>query len=347
MEKDFNVASFFSGAGGLDRGFVKKGFKIAIANDVWHDASKTFKINHPEAIVFEKSIGELSPREIEQAMDEKGVSGIDVVIGGPPCQCFTRLNNEYLIKNKADSRRELFKEYIKKIEILKPKLIFMENVRDLIVRKDEHGTPYPEVIVRGFKKAGYFCTYFVLNAVNFNVPQERQRIIFVATNDRKIEEKIGKNPDFFRKISKSPKPVKSFLKKLLNKKNLMNHEITINEPLTLEKIKHVPQGGYYEHLPDRLKTKKIRNGKEVIVKRYSSYYRRLHNEKPANTITNNYIIHPTNDRYLTNREKAILHTFPTGYFFCGGMESVSQQIANSVPPNFASAIADYALFLIN
>lgn len=269
------------------------------------------------------------------------------MIGAPPCQCFTRLNNEFLLKNKEDSRRELFKEYIKKIELLKPKLIFMENVRDLIARKDENGTPYNEVIVKEFKKAGYFCTHFILNTANFNVPQERKRIIFVATNDSKIEEKIKSNADYFKKKSKSPPPVKKFLSKLSSKKNLKNHEVSINEPLTLEKIRNIPQGGYYENLPNRLKTRKIRNGKEVIVKRYGSYYRRLHNEKPAKTITDNYIIHPTKDRYLTNREKAILHTFPINYFFYGGMESVSQQIANAVPPKFSSIIADYALFLLN
>lgn len=347
MEQKFNVASFFSGAGGFDEGFRKKGFDIAIANDAWKDACETFKINHPETIVFQKSISELSPTEIKQAMEEKGISSIDVVIGGPPCQCFTRLNNEFLLKNKADSRRELFREYIKKIETLKPKLIFMENVRDLIARKDDNGKPYNEVIINAFKKAGYFCNYFILNAVNFNVPQERLRILFVATNNKEIEEKIKDNLDFFDRISKSPKPVKHFLGRLKGSKNLKNNEITINGAFALERIKNIPQGGYYKNLPDRLKTKKIRNGREVIVKRYGSYFRRLHNDKPARAITCNYIIHPTEDRYLSNREVATLHTFRKNYFFYGGMESVAQQIANAVPPNFAVAVADYAMFLLD
>jgi len=348
MEKNkFSVASFFSGAGGFDKGFERKGFDVVIANDIWHDACQTFKLNHPNTIIFEKDISELSKQDIKKAMDSKRISKIDIVTGGPPCQCFTRLNNEFLIKNKEDSRRELFKEYIKKIRLLKPKLIFMENVRDLISRKNKFGVHYDKVIINEFRKAGYFCTYFILNAVNFNVPQERLRILFVATNDSVIEEQIKGNIDFFEKAAKRPKPVKKFLNKLLDGKNLKNNEITLNKPETLEKIRNVPQGGYYEHLPDHLKTKKVRNGKKVIVKRYGSYYRRLHNDKPARTITNNYIIHPTKNRYLTNREKAILHSFPKNYFFYGGMGSVSQQIANAVPPNFSAIIADYATFLLN
>ena len=125
-----------------------------------------------------------------------------------------------------------------------------------------------------------------------------------------------------------------------NSININNNEIKkINDEFVLERIKNIPKGGYYEHLPNHLKTKKIRNGKEVIVKRYGSYFRRLDPKKTSITITNNPVIHPEENRYLTNREKAILHTFPISYKFYGTESSISQQIANAVPPRFSELLS--------
>lgn len=347
MNNNFTVASFFSGCGGFDEGFKKKGFKIVFANDVWKDACESFRMNHKNAKVFEKDIHDLTEEDIKSAMKEANVDSISVAIGGPPCQCFTRLNNEFLLKKKKDARRELFKEYINKIKIINPKLVFMENVKDLLVRQNDKGQYYGDIITKSFKKIGYVCYHKVLDVEKFKVPQSRKRVIFVATNDPNIITKLDDESNRFPKECQRIPTVEQYLKKLSKVKKLKNHEITENEPETKIRIKHIPPGGYYEHLPDHLKTKKMRDGKMVIVKRYGSYMRRLHPKKPAVTITNNYMIHPTKDRYLTNREKAILHTFKPSYKFFGGMESVSQQIANAVPPHLAEALADHALFLFD
>lgn len=345
-KEEFTVASFFSGCGGFDRGFKKKGFQIVFANDVWKDACESFKLNHKNTKVFEKDIHELTEKDIKEAMKEAGVDSISVTIGGPPCQCFTRLNNEFLLQKKKDDRRDLFKEYLNKIKILRPRLVFMENVKDLLVRQNENGELYGDIITKAFNRIGYACYHKVLHVEKFKVPQSRKRVIFIATNDDEIMKKLEDESARFPKECQRIPTVEQYLKKLDKMKRLKNHEITENEPHIKEKIKHIPKGGYYEHLPDHLKTKKVRNGKLVIVKRYGSYMRRLHPKKPAVTITNNYMIHPTKNRYLTNREKAILHTFNPSYKFFGGMESISQQIANAVPPHFAEALAEHALFLL-
>jgi DNA (cytosine-5)-methyltransferase 1 len=111
----------------------------------------------------------------------------------------------------------------------------------------------------------------------------------------------------------------------------------------LERIKHIPPGGYYEQLPEHLKVKKFRDGKWVVAKRYGSYYRRLKNDEPAITITKNYLIHPDEDRYLTNREVALLHTFPLTFKFHGSRKEVAQQIANAVPPKLGEHIGKHLL----
>ncbi|MFW6383401.1 MAG: DNA cytosine methyltransferase [Nanoarchaeota archaeon] len=343
---NYTVASFFSGCGGFDEGFRKKGFRLAFANDIWKDACESFRMNHKGVPVFQKDIHELSLQDIEEAKQRSEISEITVAIGGPPCQCFTRLNNEHLLKKKKDARRELFEEYINKIKIIQPRLVLMENVRDLLARKNEKGEPYVDIIHKAFRKIGYVSYYNVLDVEKFNVPQSRKRVIFIASNDPAIIKKLKYERNRYPKESTRIPCVEQYLKRLKRVKRLRNHEITKNTPELKIKIRHIPPGGYYEDLPENLKTKKIRNGKLVTVKRYGSYLRRLHPHKPALTITNNYIIHPTKNRYITNREKALLHTFRPGYKFFGSMESVSQQIANAVPPNLASALAAHALYLL-
>jgi len=332
MCKELNVASFFSGAGGLDTGFKRSGYNIVLANDIWKDAARTFKANHPNVHFIEENIRSITPKTLMDGLNEKGVSSIDVLIGGPPCQCFTRLNNNNL--KDSDERKKLFKEYVRMTRILKPAVVVMENVPDMLVRKNEKGHKFGDIVKKAFEREGYKIRYHIFETEKYNVPQKRRRVVFIATNRDDIEVTF---PQEGTKIAK----VGTFLKKLQRRKNYKNYEITENSYEILRRIKHIPPGGYYENLPNHLKVKKVRDGKLVTVKRYGSYYRRLNSNEPALTITRNYIIHPTEDRYLSNREKAVLHTFPTDYVFYGGTQSVSLQIANAVPPNFAYSIAEH------
>jgi len=341
-KKLYTVASFFSGCGGFDYGFHHNDFKILFANDFWEDAANSFRLNYPEVPFLAKPIQDISNKEIKEIVNERKV---DVLIGGPPCQCFTRLNNNHLIKlleqKKEDDRRLLSKEYIKKVKLLQPKIVLMENVRDMLVRKNQNGELYKDIIENEFKKIGYKSYYKIISMDEYGVPQKRKRVIFLATNVKKLIKELDKDSDFgFPEDTGERLNAGEALSGIKDDSNLENHNFAENDPFTLERIKQIPQGGYYEHLPDHLKTKKMRNGEEVIVKRYGSYLRRLHPDKPSTTITNNYIIHPYKDRYLSNRELAILHSFPKDYKFFGVIGSVSQQIANAVPPKFAERMAN-------
>lgn len=339
----YTTASFFSGCGGFDYGFHKNGFEILFGNDLWNPAAESFVANYPETHFFKKKIQDITKDELIKFTKN---NKIDVLIGGPPCQCFTRLNNRQLIKltelKKEDDRRILFQEYIDKVKLLKPKIVLMENVKDLLVRKNQEGRLYKEIIKEEFSKIGYKSFYKIIHMEKYGVPQKRKRVIFFATNVKKLIKKMEENNNYgFPEEENKIISVIDALSLITHEKKLENHHVAINDAETLTKIKHIPQGGYYEHLPDKLKTRKVRNGKEVIVKRYGSYFRRLHPSKPALTITNNYIIHPTEDRYLSNREKSLIHSFPINYTFCGSENSVSQQIANAVPPSFAEKMAKH------
>lgn len=347
--KGYNVASFFSGCGGLDYGFHNNKFNILFANDSWKDAVESFKLNYPEVQVIEKPIEDISEDELKEIL-KKGK--VDVLIGGPPCQCFTRLNNNHLIKlseqKKEDDRKTLSQEYIKKVKILKPKIVLMENVRDLLIRRNQEGELYTDVIKKAFQEIGYKVYFRLVSMNKYGIPQKRERVIFVATNIKELIKKLDENPEYiFPNESKQIFTVGEALSKIKDDEKIEDHYFIKNDEITLERIKHIPQGGYYEQLPDSLKIKKVRNGKEVIVKRYGSYFRRLNPNEISITITKNYIIHPFKDRYLSNREKAILHSFPKKYKFCGNGPSVSQQIANAVPPKFSVKIAQQIFKTLN
>ena len=150
---NYTVASFFSGCGGFDYGFDKNNFSILFGNDLWSDAANTFKANYPKVLFFEKPIQDITSKELNEITKNMN---IDVLIGGPPCQCFTRLNNNHLIKlselKKEDDRRTLSQEYIKKVKLLKPKIVLMENVKDLLARKNQQGRLYADIISKAFKK---------------------------------------------------------------------------------------------------------------------------------------------------------------------------------------------------
>lgn len=333
VSKTLNVASFFSGCGGFDLGFEKAGFNVVLASDFWEHAAKTYQANFPNTEFILDNIKNINKEKLLESLKKKNISKIHVVIGGPPCQCFTRLNNNNL--RKDDERNQLFREYLKMIDFLRPDFVVMENVADLLIRKDKKDRPFKELIFESFNKLGYKVSYKVFKTEKYGVPQKRRRVIFLATN---------KNVELdFPKESNKISTAGEFLRKINGMENLKNHEITKSNPDIIKRIKHIPQGGYYENLPEDLKVKKIRNGKLVTVKRYGSYLRRIKNDEPSLTITNNYIVHPEEDRFLTNREKAEIHTFPSNFQFCGGLGSVSQQIANAVPPEFARRIAKHLI----
>jgi len=326
-----NVVSFFSGCGGLDLGFERAGFNIVLANDFWEPAANTFKHNFPNTEFIFEDIKNLTKKKLLETLKKKNINKIHVVIGGPPCQCFTRLNNNNL--RRDDERNQLFRDYLRMIKFLKPDFVVMENVADLLLRRDTKNRPFKKLISSSFKNLGYNVSYKVFETEKYGVPQRRRRVIFLATNK---DINLG-FPNESGKIATAGK----FLKRIKNLKNPKNNEITQSGPEVVKRMKHIPQGGYYENLPEKLKVKKVRNGKLVVVKRYGSYLRRIKNDEPCVTITNNYIVHPEEDRFLTNREKAALHTFPSSFEFCGVLGSVSQQIANAVPPEFARRIANH------
>lgn len=334
MTSDPTAVSLFSGCGGLDVGLEQANIDVALASDIWDEAVNTYRNNFSNTVINE-DVADVSNDDLIQALESDGYSkeDINVVAGGPPCQGFSRLNNEKieLDEMEKDDRNTLFTEFVRLAVSVEPDIILIENVRDLINRQASDGSYIKDHIVTEIEEHGYDCDYRVFKAEEFGVPQERRRIFFVATSADLSPSEVFPQPT----TKGNPKTAGEALKGVDD--NLPNMRYTNSKDSTIEKIKHIPQGGYHKHLPDRLK-KKDDNGNPV--KRYGTYLRRLDPDEPSLTINTNSFIHTTEDRYLTPREMARLQSFPDNFEFLGNKGDVVQQIANAVPPKLGKQFGE-------
>lgn len=169
MPKKFKICSMFAGIGGIDLAFKNVGFSIVWANEIDKYACRTYRMNFPEDILVEEDI---------QNIDPKTIPDFDVLIAGFPCQAFSSVG---LKKGFEDPRGNLFFETARIINAKKPEAIFFENVSNLL--KHDNGNTY-EIIVKTLEELGYYVTYKIMNASDYGIPQQRNRIYIVAFRDK-------------------------------------------------------------------------------------------------------------------------------------------------------------------
>jgi len=159
------IISFFAGAGGLDLGFNKAGFDVVWANEYDKEIWETYRKNHLNTILDERSILDIKPDEIPEC---------DGIIGGPPCQSWSEAGS---LKGIEDKRGQLFFDFIRILEAKKPKFFLAENVSGMMAPRHSQAL---ENIKKMLTDAGYNLTVKLLNAADYEVPQDRKRLIFVG-----------------------------------------------------------------------------------------------------------------------------------------------------------------------
>lgn len=180
MNSQFSVISTFSGCGGSSLGYELAGGKILLAVEFDRNAIETYKLNFPETPIYEGDIKELTVGECLQITGLQ-VGELDVLDGSPPCQGFSTAGK----RDFRDERNWLFKEYVRLLEGLQPKIFVMENVSGLV--KGKMKMVFAE-IMRSLKGAGYKVRCRLMNAMYYGVPQQRQRVIFIGVrNDLGLE----------------------------------------------------------------------------------------------------------------------------------------------------------------
>lgn len=184
--KKYTVISLFSGAGGMDLGFIHKNFKILWANDFFKEAVDSYKLNIGNHIVY----GDITKIDSSEIPDNP-----DVIIGGFPCQGFSVANTK---RSMEDKRNFLYKEMLRIIKDKKPKYFVAENVKGIL--SIENGKVI-NMILNDFRKLNYDVDLRILNAAEFGVPQLRERVVIIGN-------RIGQEITFPKKTHYIDEPVK-------------------------------------------------------------------------------------------------------------------------------------------
>lgn len=327
-----NFIDLFSGAGGLLRGFLDAGFQAVFSVEMWEPAIQTHKLNYPNVSLFERDIRTITNEELKEYIGK-----IDVIVGGPPCQGFSTIGKR-LVK---DPRNELVFEYIRFVDVIKPKVFLMENVRGLL---SSDGGRTKSAIEKEFNKIGYNVTSKVLCAADYGVPQIRNRVFFLGIkNDYPIEVSFPEpthNSDNYATVGDA-------INDLLGKENkIPNHIPMKHNSIVTERIKFIKEGEGIpkEGLPDKIAYGSRSDYSKNHLKNFSHVYRRLSRFKPSTTMVpghNAFPLHPVANRSLTVREAARIQTFPDDVVFCGTRQNQCIQVGNAVPVRLANVLAEH------
>ncbi len=348
----FNVVSLFSGAMGLDIGFMAAGFDIRVANDIDPKSKETIELNVPQISFIFKDINTVSTDELlATASLKKGE--VDVLIGGPPCQPFSPAGKRLGL---SDPRASPLKYFVRAIKELKPKVFVMEEVPGILSSRLRHlpiserskrelteeekpGSAF-KVILEMLASTGYKFTYGRLNAADFGSPQLRERIIFIGLRDGKPT-----LPEITHSDSSIPGtlPWNTFWEATLDITGCVSDSAQLS-PKTLEYMKHVPPGGNWRELPPE-HLRSAMGGAYIAGGGKVGFYRRLSWDEPSPTLVTSPIqkgtllVHPELNRPLTVKEYARLQGFPDDWKIAGSVMDKYRLIGNAVPVHLSYAIA--------
>ena len=324
--KEYSVLELFAGAGGLGLGLEKAGLKCVALNEIDKWACNTLRKNRPNWNVLEGDIKNYGFSNYENE--------VDIVTGGFPCQAFSYAGKKLGLN---DTRGTLFYEFARVVSEVKPKICLGENVKGLL--SHEKGRTL-EGMISVLDEIGYnvVTPVQVLKAINYNVPQKRERLIL-----------IGVRKDIDLKY-KYPLPYDTIynLSDALKKGELFDCDVPKSNGSEYPKhkkevLKLVPQKGYWRDLPLDIQ-------KEYMQKSFylgggkTGMARRIGWDEPCLTLTcspaqkQTERCHPEETRPFTVREYARIQTFPDEWVFDGSISQQYKQIGNAVPVNLAKEI---------
>lgn len=332
------VIDLYCGAGGLAHGFFLEGFSVTTGIDIDTDCKFAFEKNNGTARFLEKDIRHLSSTELSTLFPD---STIKILVGCAPCQPFSSYSRTN--KNKDEEKWKLLNEFERLVREVKPDIVSMENVHDLIFT-DVYKSFYNTLIELGYHVSVNNSVY----APDYGVPQTRTRLVLLASLLGKIE----LLPPIFN--ASQYKKVSDFLSGLpkikageTHKKDPLHRASRLSKK-NLERIKASKPGGTWNDWPKNLiaECHKNENGKT-----YKNVYGRMSWNEPAPTITTQCNAfgtgrfgHPEQNRAISLREAALLQTFPKEYQFVPegkpyNISAVARMIGNAVPVDLARAIA--------
>jgi DNA (cytosine-5)-methyltransferase 1 len=338
------VASLYSGAGGLDYGFEAAGFETVFTNDFDHDSCETLRLNRNWPVV-ERSIFDVPSQEILETAGA-GAGEIDVLIGGPPCQPFSK--SSYWVRGDAarldDPRAATLEAYLRVLEDVQPRAFLLENVYGIAYSDKNEGMHLLlNKIAQINQRTGtsYQPIPAVLNAAWFGVPQLRERFFLIAARD-------GTAFDFPKAVFAAPSPDQRPLGTLPLYRTawdaLADVRPSTDEDLGIRGkwaglVPSIPEGQNYLHHTERGGGLSIFGWR----RRYWNFLLKLAKRLPSWTIQAQPgpSVGPFHweNRRLSHRELCRLQTFPDDVHVYGTRMSVQRQIGNAVPSLLAEVLA--------
>lgn len=324
-DHDYKVLELFAGAGGLAVGMEKAGLKCVALNEIDKFACQTLRNNRPNWNVLEGDIKDFGFTEYH--------GKVDVVTGGFPCQAFSYAGKKLGL---ADARGTLFYEFARAVKEVNPPICIGENVRGLL--NHDNGKTL-EGMISILDEIGYnVVPVQVLKAINFNVPQKRERLILVGI--RKDIDLDYQYPTPYNKIYN--------LKDALKKGELYDSDVPVSGGAKYPKRKAeildlVPPKGYWRDLPLDLQ-KEYMGGSFFLGGGKTGIARRIGWDEPSLTLTcspaqkQTERCHPDETRPFTVREYARVQTFPDEWEFAGSLAQQYKQIGNAVPVNLGKEV---------
>ena len=313
-EKEANaptVVSTFAGCGGSSLGYSMAGYRELLAVEWDDNAVATFRANFPGVDVYHGDIGRVTVDQVLK-WTGLGVGELDVLDGSPPCQGFSTSGKRQL----DDERNQLYKEFGRLLSGLMPKVFVMENVSGMV--KGKMKLLFVEIL-KDLKARGYKVSARTMNAMYYNVPQSRQRLIFIG-----VREDLGIDPSH-------PKPE--------------SNPISASEGLQgCESKRHArPLGPLAMQIWNTAKPGQSGSDLDWTKGRYFNSMR-LDPTRPSPTITKGFPgggghMHWEAPRSLSIQEVARLQSFPDPFQFFGSFDQQWARVGNSVPPLLMRAIA--------
>jgi DNA (cytosine-5)-methyltransferase 1 len=340
MTTNFSAVSLFTGAGGMDVGFTSAGFDVVWANELMPHAAATYELNHRPGVMH---VG-----DINKVLDSLPIGNeIACVFGGPPCQGFSVAGKMDL----TDERSKLVFAYMQVVSRVRPTSFVLENVKALATLSKF--AAIREELVRQAHANGYNAQFYLLNAKDFGVPQNRERVFFIGF---KRSLNIIFNAQCFDQYKKPTVTVRSLLEKFgpagteKNPKTCVA-KITLAANPVMRKSPYagmlfngagrpINTDGISGTLPASMGGNKtpiideahVFQGQDSWVETYHSALMKGQPPLGMNDA-------PISLRRLTVREAAAIQTFPENYRFFGPISSHYTQIGNAVPCRLAEAVA--------
>src|SRR5574344_2132494 len=317
------IISLFSGAGGLDKGFEKAGFDVIWANEYDSTIWETFEYNFPNTILDKRSIRNVPSIDIPECMG---------IVGGPPCQSWSEAGS---LRGINDARGQLFYEFIRILRDKKPLFFLAENVEGMLAKRHSEALSN---IKKLFRESGYNLSFRLINANNYNVPQDRKRVIFVGyRNDLNLTFEFPKIHDYKPVLKDAILDLKDSVLPALEKNYtnganciVPNHEYMIGGFSTIFMSRNrvrtwgepsftIQAGGRHAPIhPQAPKMKFIEQNVRIFVPGKEHLYRRL-----------------------SVRECARIQTFPDDFiFYYTSVPAGYKMIGNAVPVNLAKFLAE-------